>query len=293
MKKITAYILIIIALIGFLGSFTPINAAVPLSSKQAKTNYLNATKNLATALAVGTDQSIITKKLALDKAIADYTTAFGRAPDLTPLEIENIAKANVFVAKVYAPKQVTQAQNNLNNITNAVTNGTVIPAITPLTILPQTSQTPTTPPSTTSYHLLAPLPCPENTPGCTKKMINDFNTTGGLSNYLNPMIKIFIGLCAVLSVIMIIAGGIEYMTSELSHSKEAGKERIIQAILGLVIALGSWALLNTINPNLLNSEFKIDNATVVVPETETPTDRCSDPQYTTVEECERNGGTVD
>ena len=51
---------------------------------------------------------------------------------------------------------------------------------------------------------------------------------------------------------MIVMGGMEYMTSELVHSKEAGKEKIVHALLGLVIALGAWALLNTINPNLLN-----------------------------------------
>ena len=41
------------------------------------------------------------------------------------------------------------------------------------------------------------------------------------------------------------------MTSELISSKEAGKERITHALLGLLIALGAYALLFTINPELL------------------------------------------
>lgn len=103
------------------------------------------------------------------------------------------------------------------------------------------------------YQLLAPLPC-ESGPGCVNREIKTFDATKGLGSYLNLMIKIFIGLCAVLSVVMIVVGGLEYMTSELVHTKEAGKERITQAILGLLIALGAYALLFTINPYLLKSD---------------------------------------
>jgi hypothetical protein len=42
------------------------------------------------------------------------------------------------------------------------------------------------------------------------------------------------------------------MTSELVSGKQAGKQRILNAILGLVLALGSYAILNTLNPDLLN-----------------------------------------
>ena len=53
---------------------------------------------------------------------------------------------------------------------------------------------------------------------------------------------------------MIVVGGMEYMTSELISSKEQGKTRITEALLGLVVALSAYALLNTINPELLNIE---------------------------------------
>src|SRR3989344_37592 len=82
-----------------------------------------------------------------------------------------------------------------------------------------------------SYKLLAPLP-----QLCTQGEIDANNcavdTETGLGNYLNKMIILFIGICAVLSVVMIVVGGMQYMTSELVHSKEAGKERILHAILG-------------------------------------------------------------
>lgn len=130
--------------------------------------------------------------------------------------------------------------------------------------VPTYAQTPSPAPANTKYQLLAPLPelC---TPGDTKCTVD---TTGNLSKYLNPMIKIFIGLCAVLSVVMIVVGGLEYMTSELISNKQAGKERIMQAILGLLIALGAYALLFTINPNLLKSDVNIpDTSTTTAPAT--------------------------
>ncbi len=63
---------------------------------------------------------------------------------------------------------------------------------------------------------------------------------------------------------MIAMGGIEYMGSELISSKEAGKDKIQNAIFGLLIALGAFALLNTIHPDLLKSDVKIDTARVTV-----------------------------
>jgi hypothetical protein len=109
------------------------------------------------------------------------------------------------------------------------------------------------------YYLLAPLPC-EGGAGCdpaTKTLTYyDPSQNNNLSPYLNLMIHLFIGICAVLAVIMIVLGGIEYMTSELPGNKEHGKERILGAIFGLILALGAWTLLNEINPDLLNADLK-------------------------------------
>jgi len=109
-----------------------------------------------------------------------------------------------------------------------------------------------------NYNLLAPLPCENGTPGCENNKLTTYDPTqnNNIGGYLNIIIKLFIGICAVLAVIMIVVGGIEYMTTELISSKEAGKERIRNAILGLLLALGAWTLLYTINPNLLNTDLK-------------------------------------
>ncbi len=102
----------------------------------------------------------------------------------------------------------------------------------------------------TSYTLLAPLPglgLGDNKPFETDNKKNPC----AFGNYLNIMIKLIIGICAVLAMVMIVMGGIEYMTSELVSTKEQGKDTITNAILGLVIALGVFVILNTLNPDLL------------------------------------------
>jgi len=88
-----------------------------------------------------------------------------------------------------------------------------------------------------------------------------------LEKYLNLMIKIIIGLSAVLAMVMIFMGGIEYMTSEVISNKEHGKERIRNALFGLLLALGSYVLLNTINPDLLKTSLDIENVTLTVIDT--------------------------
>jgi type IV secretory pathway VirB2 component (pilin) len=135
------------------------------------------------------------------------------------------------------------------------------------------ANTPTNSSTTTDpyYHLLAPLPCPNGGAGCdSNKQLSQYDPRSvagqptSLGNYLNPMITIFIGICAVLAVIMIVMGGIEYMTSELPGLKGEGKQKIINAIFGLVLALGAWTLLYTINPDLLKSDITLKDATVTV-----------------------------
>jgi hypothetical protein len=93
----------------------------------------------------------------------------------------------------------------------------------------------------TEYKLLAPIPGMETAPK-------------NIGEYLNLMFKIGIGICAVLAVIMIVLGGIQYMGNESVFGKVEAKDKIWKAILGLLIALGAFALLNTIDPALLGRE---------------------------------------
>ena len=95
-----------------------------------------------------------------------------------------------------------------------------------------------------AYNLLAPLP-----------IIGDKVTD--LSAYLSGMFKIGIGLAIAFAILMIVWGGLEYMLSGIPGVKGDGLKKMNDAILGLLLVLGAWLLLHTINPNLVDFK-KID-----------------------------------
>lgn len=73
-----------------------------------------------------------------------------------------------------------------------------------------------------------------------------------LSTYLRAVFMTGIGLAGVLAVLMIVVGGIQYIGSGMSPSgKSDAKDRITNALIGLLLALLSWLILNTINPDLV------------------------------------------
>jgi hypothetical protein len=95
-------------------------------------------------------------------------------------------------------------------------------------------------------------------------------TPTSFNDYLNNMFKLGIALCTALAVLMIIVGGIQYASSDAWSKKSDGKERIFAALTGLVIALGSWALLNTIDPRLVSTALTLKEVKIEGIETMTP-----------------------
>jgi amino acid permease len=81
-----------------------------------------------------------------------------------------------------------------------------------------------------------------------------------LGAFLGQIFNWGIAIAVVLTIVMIIMGGIQYMTTDSFTGKESGREKINDALIGLGIALISWLLLYTINPNLVNfSQNEITN----------------------------------
>lgn len=104
------------------------------------------------------------------------------------------------------------------------------------------------------YTLLAPI-------GNIKAIGGDGRTLG---DYINLMVKIFLGICGALAVIMIIIYGVQWMGTDSVFGKTEAKQHIGGALMGLVLALGSWMLLNTVNPDLLGGELKIGQVSVEI-----------------------------
>ncbi|MDQ5893036.1 MAG: hypothetical protein QG640_46 [Patescibacteria group bacterium] len=107
------------------------------------------------------------------------------------------------------------------------------------------------------YTLLEPLPCIEGT--STDNTCKDGVTkTINLDDYIGYVFKFSIALAAFLAVVMIIWGGVEYMTSETPFGKGNGRERIENAVIGLVMVLASYLILATIDPRLVEIKTSID-----------------------------------
>ena len=91
------------------------------------------------------------------------------------------------------------------------------------------------------YNLLAPL--------------GGMPSSVTMTSYLGGILIVVIGVAGVLAVVMIVVCGIQLVGSPSVSQRTASKECIWNAIIGLALAIGSWGLLNTINPDLLKSDL--------------------------------------
>ncbi len=101
------------------------------------------------------------------------------------------------------------------------------------------------------YKLLAPLPDLDSVP----------NNVNALKEYIPKIINLLIALSATTAILMIVVGGFQYMSTDAIQGKSAGKERIKNAIWGLVLVLSAYLILWTVNPNLLTLNLNIDAVT--------------------------------
>jgi len=115
-------------------------------------------------------------------------------------------------------------------------------------------------------HVLAqfvPLaPIPGLTAEITPTSTIDPNT---LATFFNNLYKYLIGLAATLAVIEIIWGGIEISTKDSVSKQSDGKERITQAIFGLVLVLSPVLVFSIINPSILNLSLNLPPIDLKVP----------------------------
>lgn len=91
-----------------------------------------------------------------------------------------------------------------------------------------------------------------------------------LTTYLIGMFKLLIGVAGALAVVMIVIGGIQYMSTDAIYGKKDGKEKINRALGGLLLALVSWLILNSINPKILEINAVIPDANLAPQSTSTP-----------------------
>lgn len=108
----------------------------------------------------------------------------------------------------------------------------------------------------TDYAVLVPLPgttynCPNN-PGVE---------CSDLERYLPAAFNLTIGIAVALAFIVITYGGVLYATSDALSGKSAGREAIENALWGLLLVIGAYVILQTINPRMLDFTLRIDQFT--------------------------------
>jgi hypothetical protein len=70
---------------------------------------------------------------------------------------------------------------------------------------------------------------------------------------LNTLFTVLIYLGGMLAVLFLVLGGITYMVSEVVDKRSMARDRIKGALLGLLLLLMSWIILNTVNPQLIGA----------------------------------------
>jgi hypothetical protein len=121
---------------------------------------------------------------------------------------------------------------------------------------PTTSATPTTPaPSGTVAPLLS-IPIPN----LQFSTVVVQNSTGGqqtldvpwLAQYISAVYQYAVAVAVVLAIVMMMVGGFQYLTSGGDKARvDAGKKRILDAVIGMLLCFGAYIVLVVINPSLV------------------------------------------
>lgn len=121
-----------------------------------------------------------------------------------------------------------------------------------------------------SYHLLAPWPGLSvlmDPDLCAQKKADGSvpqDAICDVNGFLNFAFKLLIGITAVVLVLRLMYEGYQYVVTDVPFLKASAKSDFKTALLGLLLALSAYIILNTINPKLVNNRITIDSVEVRV-----------------------------
>lgn len=81
-------------------------------------------------------------------------------------------------------------------------------------------------------------------------------TCGSVSNieeYANLFFNSLLALTVLLSIMMMVFGGVKYISSEALNTKNDGKSAMMNALMGLALALTAYLILRSIDPKLVGN----------------------------------------
>lgn len=80
----------------------------------------------------------------------------------------------------------------------------------------------------------------------------NLGTPTNLPDYIRTFYEFALGIAGFLAFIMILVGGAHILFSAGADKVKEGKEYITSALYGVALLFGSYLILNTVNPNLIN-----------------------------------------
>ena len=82
-------------------------------------------------------------------------------------------------------------------------------------------------------------------------------SSGDINDMIQSVFTFGVSIAILLAVIMIMWGGIEYMTSESVFAKGEGRQRITAALGGLILALSTIVVFDTINSRIADTTINL------------------------------------
>ncbi len=99
------------------------------------------------------------------------------------------------------------------------------------------------------YTLLEPLPClTGKEANCQNGEIKKID----LGNAIQYAFNLFMAVAAVAAIFMMTYGGFKYMTTDSWYEKKDGRKNIENALIGLLMVLGAFLIMRTVNPKLVD-----------------------------------------
>ncbi len=91
------------------------------------------------------------------------------------------------------------------------------------------------------------------------------NSASALADYINAVYIFSISVAGILAVLRISWAGYQYMASEMWTSKDHAKEILRESILGLLLLLATWIILQQINPQITRLNLNLGPVASVLP----------------------------
>lgn len=115
------------------------------------------------------------------------------------------------------------------------------------------------------YTVLAPIPgFPTIFPSAENCAAHPEIEYCNFGDYLNLVIELAIALAAVMLVIKLVIHGYTYMTQDVPFMKLQAKTKIGESLIGILLALTAYLILNTINPRLVSNNVTLEKAVLTV-----------------------------